>query len=345
MASSSPPHSIPPATPSQASFSSILIPSLTLEPFPFSTFFKSTYPDAGAIGPSGKRKTTGRVHYECLHCPSDTPWLNIKRDNAVSHAKSKHPDIIASIAQEDMSAFEHDNDATRSLKQRRIDGHFPGIPSESSLRRIFNRQQYNESIVGLLTRRRLPFSAVKWDELHDIVLAANPAIEDLLMTSRHEAMRQIASNFELYQSQLKAKLNGAISKIHIATDLWTSPHRHGILAVCARWVDSTYKLQRALLGLPECRNSHSGEKQAALIAAVLDVYGISKQIGYHTGDNATSNDTCLRFLSTTLLKEHQVHFLAIYIERHLPCRSPFIRNAAAYDALLILSTYHFKPSS
>jgi hypothetical protein len=38
------------------------------------------------------------------------------------------------------------------------------------------------------------------------MLACNPAIEDLIMTSRHEAMRHITANFNLYQSQLKAKL-------------------------------------------------------------------------------------------------------------------------------------------
>ncbi|EXK77326.1 hypothetical protein FOQG_17962 [Fusarium oxysporum f. sp. raphani 54005] len=41
------------------------------------------------------------------------------------------------------------------------------------------------------------------------------------------------------------------SKINISSDLWTSPHRHGVLAVRVQWVDEDYKLQKALLGLPE----------------------------------------------------------------------------------------------
>jgi hypothetical protein len=58
--------------------------------------------------------------------------------------------------------------------------------------------------------------------------------------------------------------------------------------------------------MPECRYTHSGERQAVLIAQTLDEYGIAKQIGYHTSDNATSNDTCLRHLSQTLLNDHGV---------------------------------------
>ena len=91
--------------------------------------------------------------------------------------------------------------------------------------------------------------------------------------------------------------------IYFSTDLWTSPHRHGMLAVCAQWVDDSFKLRKALLGLPECQFSHSGESQAALIMKVLNKFGV-KRIGYHTGDNATSNDTCLVLLAAKLKAEH-----------------------------------------
>jgi hypothetical protein len=190
-----------------------------------------------------------------------------------------------------------------------MDSFFQSQPSDTSLRRIFNRQRYIESIIGLLTRRRLPFSAVKWDEMQDIILACNPAIGDLLLTSRDAAMRHITATFDLYRSQLKAKLQVAVSKIHLSTDLWTSPHRHGILAVCARWVDSGYRPKKALLAMPECRYSHSGERQAALMAETIEEYGIAKQIGYHTGDNATSNNTCLIHLSQILQDKYSVCYV------------------------------------
>src|SRR5439155_7599400 len=117
--------------------------------------------------------------------------------------------------------YEQDSEFARPSKQPRMDSFIQSRLSDTSLRRVFNRQQYIESIVGLLTRRRLPFSAVKWDEMQDIVLACNPAIEDLLLTSRDAAMRHITATFDLYRSQLKAKLQVAVSKIHLSTDLWT----------------------------------------------------------------------------------------------------------------------------
>lgn len=156
----------------------------------------------------------------------------------------------------------------------------------------------------------MPFSAVEWSEMRDLAVACNPAIEDLLITSRRTAVRYIASNYELYKGQIRDSLASAISPIHISLDLWTSPHRHSLLAVCAQWVDPDYQLQKALLGLPECRYSHSGENQAGLILDVLEEFEIQSKLGWHTGDNATSNDTCLKVLESRLLADHQVEFNA-----------------------------------
>lgn len=114
-------------------------------------------------------------------------------------------------------------------------------------------------------------------------------------------MRHIAENHVFYRDQIKDKLLAIVSSpIYISTDLWTSLHRHALLAVCAQWVDQDYQLQKALLGLPECRDNHSGERQADLIMSILETFGIMSKLGYHTGDNAISNDTCLKSIARRL---------------------------------------------
>lgn len=139
-----------------------------------------------------------------------------------------------------------------------------------------------------------------------MMLAANPAIEDPLMTNRSALMRLIDATYELYSSQLMAILEASVSKINISSDLWTSPHRHGILAISARWVDQDYQPRRALLVMLECRYSHGGETQASLIMGTLAKYGVTSKVGYHIGNNATSNDTCLPYLSRWLREGYGV---------------------------------------
>lgn len=238
-----------------------------------------------------------RKQFTCRRCNS---WTTPHRTNAIKHVISLHPLPLGSPPSPT---------ATTAL-QRDISSMFTPVISQNGLRNTFNQQAYREAIVGLLTRRRMPFSAVEWNEMKDLALACNPAIEDLLITSRRTAVRLIASNYRLYKSQIMESLATSISPIHISSDLWTSPHRHSLLAVCAQWVDQNGQLQKALLGLPECRHSHGGEKQADLVLQVAREFRIQSKLGWHTGDNATSNNTCLEVMESRLLSEHQVRFPA-----------------------------------
>ncbi|KAF1986283.1 hypothetical protein K402DRAFT_393767 [Aulographum hederae CBS 113979] len=65
---------------------------------------------------------------------------------------------------------------------------------------------YREALIGLLTRRRLLFSAVEWNELQQLILAGNSAIEDLLVTSRRTAVHHIIANYNLYRGQIQCLL-------------------------------------------------------------------------------------------------------------------------------------------
>ncbi|KAF5253811.1 hypothetical protein FOXYS1_14492, partial [Fusarium oxysporum] len=199
-------------------------------------------------------------------------WSNPKRDNAICHAKRKHRELLNSS---DNTVLERSSDMGLPLKQAKLDNYHTATPSESALRKVFNPQRYTESMVGLLTHRRLPFSAVTWDEMQDVMLSCNPAIEDLIMASRHEAMRHITANFSLYQSQLKAKLQSAVSKVHISSDLWTSPHRHGVLAI--NWDPKRHRIRCILhvinLSLQAFLFASSREALQAALDAASDITG------------------------------------------------------------------------
>ncbi|RKL00434.1 hypothetical protein BFJ70_g17440 [Fusarium oxysporum] len=145
----------------------------------FSLFFKATYPDEdtqNTTGGSRKRKSRGMVMYRCLHCPADKPWANRKRDNAWHHARRCHADIISSLDRTLIGGSSDVLDDEREATRPRIDAFFPSRYSDVSLRRMFDRDRYLDAIISLITRRRLAFSAINWDEMQEIMLAANPAI-------------------------------------------------------------------------------------------------------------------------------------------------------------------------
>ena len=240
-----------------------------------------------------RRKAGGKAIYTCTVC-RDKRYDH--KANAANHVRNNHPGGAST--------------ASASGTQRSISAHFRPIASEDALRNAFNPQAYQEALISILTRRRVPFSAIEWGEFKQLALACNPYIKDSLITSRRTMVRHIAANYDFYSSEIKDSLATTASPIHISTDLWTSPHRHSLLAVCAQWVDKDYKLRKALLSLPECAESHSGEAQAQAVIDTLEKYGIQSKLGWHTGDNATSNDTCLESIQRKLMSRHSIKFNA-----------------------------------
>ena len=243
----------------------------------------------------------GRKIRYCLHCPLEKPFKTPFISNAKRHLEKQHPRQYILLQRSNEPPQIHIRNSSRqpSIEQ------FTVRSNEAILRQAFDQQRYREAIVALLTRRRIPFSAVEWSDMKELALSLNPVVEDLLLTSRRTAMRYIDATYRTYSIQLKEMLQCSRSLIHFSTDLWTSPSRRAHLAICVQWIDSSWKLQKALLGLPECPYDHSGEAQAHVIARMLEQYEISR-IGYHVGDNATSNDTCLMALSQQLETDHGV---------------------------------------
>lgn len=125
------------------------------------------------------RKTGGKTIYTCTVC-GDKRYDH--KANAANHVRNNHPVTSRS---------------TRSVSgtQRSISAHFRPVASEDALRNTFNPQAYQEALISILTRRRMPFSAIEWDEFKQLALACNPYIKDSIITSRRTMVRYIAANY------------------------------------------------------------------------------------------------------------------------------------------------------
>lgn len=168
-------------------------------------------------------------------------------------------------------------------------------------KRILHKKAIQEALVRLIVRYDLPFRAVQWPELHTLLQLINPAAT--VMTSHSTVCRLISSSWDTASDLLRQRLQAALSPIHIAADVWTSPNRYLFLGICAQFVDyEDRRLKKVLLALRPIL-THRGFEQASEISQVLQKYSISKKLGYFIGDNATSNDVLCRTLSQSLAQE------------------------------------------
>ena len=95
----------------------------------------------------------------------------------------------------------------------------------------------------------------------------------------------------------------AISSIHLSFDLWTSSNNLALLGVIAFWVDTSGSVRHALLGLPRLLGAHTGQNQGQRLWEVISDYGIQQHLGYFCLDNASNNQTALRYIA----EQHRSH--------------------------------------
>lgn len=170
------------------------------------------------------------------------------------------------------------------------------------LRGAIDRDAFYEAQIQLITRRRMAFNCVEWAEYQALLMSINPEVESLLVESHSSIPIHIERSFRKHHATVKSRLQNARSQIHYSINLWTSPNRKSFLGICAQFVDNEYVLRKALLALPQCRFSHSGETMAAHILEVIKAYEVAEKTGYIIGDNASSNDTCVAAIGKELNK-------------------------------------------
>ena len=235
-----------------------------------------------------------RLHY-CTRC-IQKPWSTASTTNAIGHLQTIHG---ISESHGDLKAHDARQESIEIAFRRQ----------ENCLQQlgIVDQGAFHEAIIQLIAVANLPLSFVERPEFQALLLVANPNIEELIIESRSTIPRLLVDSFVFHQEKLQEKLACSQSLIHVSTDLWTSPNRRAYLAIVAHWLHN-WKRQKALLALPRLFGSHGGELQAGHILQTLEDYNICSQIGYHTSDNASSNDNLLRHLAASLQEKHGIEY-------------------------------------
>ncbi|KJZ67921.1 hypothetical protein HIM_12690 [Hirsutella minnesotensis 3608] len=196
---------------------------------------------------------------------------------------------------------------------------------KAMLRRALDKAAIQEALARLVTKRNLPDKCVEWPEFHAVFLACNPAITDEIPSAHSHLTTIIDRTFEDHRQVLARHLQQARSNIHLTVDGWTSPNRKALLAICAHFIDDTYRMCKVLLALPELRNGKGGDEQAAVVIPVLEQYSIAEKIGFITSDNHGSNDILCLAVQNHLKTSYQLKWNAK--EKRLRCQGHVINIA------------------
>jgi hypothetical protein len=258
-------------------------------------YFRDAMGDEPKFRGGGKKKERYCTLYE------QTPFSTAYTTNAKRHLKNEHDIEIDSSK----NCLRHVLFSANNITEPKS--------NSATVHADFDYARYMRSLILLICRRRLPLNCVTWPEWLDFCLSLNPTAEKQLITSRSTVVSHITSVYSEYRKGVHERLQKAKSLVHLSADLWTSPSRVSFVGICGHLIDENYTLQRMLLGLPECQSGHSGPEQAAHIMDMVRHFGVAQKLGYFTCDNASSNNTCLQAISTTLRSEYGVSILLLFI--------------------------------
>ncbi|KJZ70989.1 hypothetical protein HIM_09600 [Hirsutella minnesotensis 3608] len=276
----------------------------------------------------GRRDHKRQLIWYCGLCAEPPVWRSASRASARSHLHKVHGIDTAPLPKKVSTQAKHQIDSLittqlRMQQDRAVEA--DEKQQKAMLRRALDKAAIQEALARLVTKRNLPDKCVEWPEFHAVFLACNPAITDEIPSAHSHLTTIIDRTFEDHRQVLARHLQQARSNIHLTVDGWTSPNRKALLAICAHFIDDTYRMCKVLLALPELRNGKGGDEQAAVVIPVLEQYSIAEKIGFITSDNHGSNDILCLAVQNHLKTSYQLKWNAK--EKRLRCQGHVINIA------------------
>jgi hAT family C-terminal dimerisation region len=242
--------------------------------------------------------------WRCLHCKSKVEYVITGGTRIVKDHLSRVHQLTEELPLKDAKRKRADEDIQASIARMNEVG------KRIRLQRVANASELEtdplvvrELFVNWLAADSLPFSLCKSRAFRTFLQYISPSANELLPESDTTIHQDILDCYVRLKSDVKQRLQSALSLVHITCDLWTSGNRLGLMGIVAHFVDEDGILHSLTIGLREMEGSHSGENMAKILWDVLSEYQILTKLGYFTMDNASNNDVMLSVLERRLREE------------------------------------------
>ncbi|KAM4062491.1 restless-like transposase [Hirsutella rhossiliensis] len=167
----------------------------------------------------------------------------------------------------------------------------------NTLKNHFDKNVFQSLLLAWITESNVAFRAIEAPRFRSLLDYLNPSIGLTQSHMTHTTIRsRLFEEYHQYKGVVVKELKECPGRIHLAFDGWRSPNRHAVYGIAAFYLSKEKRPQKILLGMPELRQSHTGENIASQVAEVITSFEIQDKIGYFTLDNAENNDTAMRAL-------------------------------------------------
>jgi hypothetical protein len=144
------------------------------------------------------------------------------------------------------------------------------------------------------------FSVVQHPYFQELIDTICPSLQKHMVSSGNTIRSWIMKEYDQAKLQVRQQLKQARSRAHISFDCWNGKFGKPFVVVVAHYLDLNLRNRSVLLSLREIEGTHTGENLAEAIVPVLEEYDLADRLGFFIADNASNNDTCIRYILRAL---------------------------------------------
>ncbi|CAB5349096.1 unnamed protein product [Rhizophagus irregularis] len=269
------------------------------------------------LPPEHKDAKTHR-EVQCLNCSKPKIWYRKIGDSSTSnlwrHVEIYHPEKDLRPKKKAKNAVA-DNQSTLDefMNQKEI-------PSR------FTQTDFRKFLTGWIIADDQPFTTTENIHFRNMVKVLN---SDALVPKADTIKKDVMESFEEERKKRKILFQNIPGRISFALDAWTSINGYGFLAITVHWITKDWKLCDSLLDFIKLSGPHSGENLRNAFVESCNDFGILEKIFAITSDNASNNDTFMRYLED-VCQNKSINFNAV--DNYCRCIA-HIMNLAVQDIL------------
>lgn len=167
---------------------------------------------------------------------------------------------------------------------------------------VLDQNGFKQAIEEFIIEAELPFAFSERDEFRYLMSKIAPGY---VLPSRKIVAKEIEQYiFREMNECIKKILHNLVNdgtKFSATTDIWTcSTQKIAYMAVTIHWIDSSWEMNKLLIGFEQIQGIHNGENIANVFVKVLKEFGLQNSLLAVTLDNAGNNGTAISFLRVLL---------------------------------------------